>query len=436
MKILLLNAFYPPHVGGGAEVMLRHLAEGLQRRGCEVAVLATGPDAGLHSQTQNQVRVYRAGLANFYWHYTQQRPSRLARLGWHYRDRYNGEMRRHVRDVIQREQPDIVVSNNLTGWSISAWDEISAAGLPIVQVLHDLYLLCPKDTMFNHGRSCQRQCGLCSTFRLGHARASTQVSTVIGVSRFILERITAQGYFSRARQHVVHNCTPAETGMGSRLKSRSGHPLRFGYIGTLSENKGVGWLITQFQRLGIDARLDIAGRGKLDYEARLKAMADPAKVSFLGYCDRDEFMQSIDVLVVPSLWAEPFGLVAVEGCANQLPVIASDMGGLPEIIRDRHNGLLCSPDDPDSLGIAMLWLYIDGTLRQRLASQARASVLPLLDMERMLDRYQSILHETLQGTRIHHEPEPADHPATTRLESVGLRQADPVDAGRRLAAAD
>ncbi len=252
----------------------------------------------------------------------------------------------------------------------------------------------------------------------------------------MLERITAQGYFSRARQHVVHNRTPVTTGQNSKPKLRNSHPLRFGYIGTLSENKGVGWLIEQFQRLEIDARLDIAGRGKLDYESKLKAMADPSKVSFLGYCDSDEFMQSIDVLVVPSLWAEPFGLVAVEGCANNLPVIASNMGGLPEIIRDEYNGLLCSPDDPDSLGIAMLWLYIDGGLRQRLAGQARASVLSLLDMERMLDQYQSILHETLQGTRIHHEPEPADHPTATRLEPVGLRQADIVDAGRRLAAAD
>ena len=436
MKILFLNAFYAPHIGGGAEVILRHLAEGLQRRGCEVAVLATGPDAGLSMQLQDGVRVYRAGLANHYWHYTQQRPGRLARLGWHYRDRYNADMRQHVREVIQREQPEIVVSNNLTGWSISAWDEITAAGLPIVQVLHDLYLLCPKDTMFNHGKSCQRQCGLCSVFRLGYARASAQVATVIGVSRFVLERITTQGYFSRARQHVVHNRTPSTTGQNSKPKLRNSHPLRFGYIGTLSENKGVGWLIEQFQRLEIDARLDIAGRGKLDYESKLKAMADPSKVSFLGYCDSDEFMQSIDVLVVPSLWAEPFGLVAVEGCANNLPVIASNMGGLPEIIRDEYNGLLCSPDDPDSLGIAMLWLYIDGGLRQRLAGQARASVLSLLDMERMLDQYQSILHETLQGTRIHHEPEPADHPTATRLEPVGLRQADIVDAGRRLAAAD
>ncbi|WP_313025799.1 glycosyltransferase family 4 protein [Pseudomonas lopnurensis] len=436
MKILFLNAFYAPHIGGGAEVILRRLVEGLQRRGCKVVVLATGPEAGLHLQIQDGVPVYRAGLENGYWHYTQQRPPRLARLVWHYRDRYNAGMRRYVREVIAREKPDIVVGNNLTGWSISTWDEVSAAGLPIVQVLHDLYLLCPKDTMFNHGKSCQRQCGLCSALRLGHAAASAQVSAVIGVSRFVLERLVDQGYFARARQHVVHNCTPANPAQDDTPKKRSNFPLRFGYIGTLSENKGVGWLIEQFQRLGIDARLDIAGRGKLDYEAELKAMADPAKVSFLGYCDTDRFMRSIDVLVVPSRWAEPFGLVAVEGCANHLPVIAANMGGLPEIIRDEFNGLLCSPGDPDSLGTAMLWLYIDGALRQKLASQARASVLPMLDMERMLDQYQAILRETLQGTRTHHEPEPADHPATPRLEPVGIRQADAADAGRRLAAAD
>src|SRR3546814_20257576 len=132
----------------------------------------------------------------------------------------------------------------------------------------------------------------------------------------------------------------------------------------------------------------------------------------------------------------PFPYPTFFRSANNLPVIASNMGGLPEIIRDECNGLLCSPDDPDSLGIAMLWLYIDGALRQRLASQARASVLPLLDMERMLDQYQTILRETLQGTRIHHEPEPADHPPATRLDSLGLPQADIFNACLRHASVD
>lgn len=411
MKILLLHTLYAPHIGGGAEIVVRQLAEGLQRRGCSVSVLATGPDQGLHSEQVNGLRLYRAGLHNLYWHFTQERPDRLSRLRWHWRDRYNREMRQHVREVIAREQPDIVLSNNLTGWSVSAWDEISAAGLPIVQVLHDLYLLCPKDTMFSKGHSCERQCPMCALLRRNHAHASRQVAAVIGVSRFMLDRLLAHGYFSQASRHVVLNASATPPPAERSAPGTEKRTLRFGYIGTLSENKGVAWLIEQFQALSMDATLTIAGRGKLDYEAELRALADPNRVRFQGYQDTQAFMASIDVLVVPSLWAEPFGLVAVEGCASHLPVIASDTGGLPEIIRDNLNGLLCSPVDRDSLGRAMLQLYRDRALRERLASQARESVLPLLDMERMLDDYQSILRKTLEGGRAQHEYQSADYPA-------------------------
>lgn len=418
MNVLVLHTLYAPHIGGGAEIVVRQLAEGLQRRGIGVAVLATGPQTGLAEETLDGVRIYRAGLDNFYWHYTQTRPNRLLRLGWHFRDRYNRSMRRHVRRVIELERPDVVVCNNLTGWSISAWDEISAAGLPIVQVLHDLYLLCPKDTMFNKGRSCERQCAMCSCFRQPHAAASAQVATVIGVSRFVLDRLLAQGYFSRASQHVVHNSIDAPAAKPTMPKVPATAPLRFGYIGTLSENKGVGWLIDQFQALSTDATLVIAGRGKLDYERRLRDMADPSRVSFVGYQPSERFMQDIDVLVIPSIWAEPFGLVAVEACAHGLPIIATEMGGLPEIIQDNFNGLLCSPADPDSLGRAMLRLMLDGELRKRLSEQARSSVAAFLNMERMLDQYQAILHSTLHGRSAHDESKLVDHLAS-QVEPAG-----------------
>ena len=409
MKVLFLHSLYAPHIGGGAEIVVRQLAKGLQRRGCDIVVLATGPEDGLHDEVLDGVRIYRAGLDNFYWHFTQARPNPLVRFGWHYRDRYNHSMRRHVRHIIEHERPDVVVCHNLTGWSISAWDEISSAGLPIVQVLHDLYLLCPKDTMFNKGRSCERQCGMCSALRHSHAAASTQVAAVVGVSRFVLDRLTAQGYFGRASRHVVHNCIDPGTSVSAMPRPRHNGLLRFGYIGTLSENKGVSWLIEQFQALSINASLEIAGCGKLDYEAKVKALADPSKVRFLGYQPSERFMRQIDVLVIPSIWAEPFGLVAVEACTQQLPIIATNMGGLPEIIQDNLNGLLCSPADPDSLGRAMLKLYLDSKLRERLSGQARNSVAAFLNTERMLDQYQSILYSTLHGRSAHDESELIDH---------------------------
>ncbi len=79
MKLLFVSSLYAPDIGGGAEIILQRTVEGLQARGHKVAVLATGAKAGLQQDTINLVRVYRAGLRNFYWHFTTQRPGRLTR---------------------------------------------------------------------------------------------------------------------------------------------------------------------------------------------------------------------------------------------------------------------------------------------------------------------------------------------------------------------
>ncbi|MDB6050298.1 MAG: mfpsA 1 [Pseudomonas sp.] len=412
MKILFINSLYPPDIGGGAEIILQRTAEGLQKRGCNVVVLATGDEKGLSSDCLNRVKVYRAGLRNFYWHHTAQRPGRLSRIGWHLRDRYNNGMREYVRDVIDTERPDIVVCHNLSGWSVSAWDEITAAGLPIVQVLHDMYLLCPSSTMFKNGKSCQQQCASCKQFRRGYDKRSAQVESVIGVSRFMLETLQGQGYFKGAHAHVVHNSSPfaAPTEHPQSCDNTTARkPLRFGYMGTLSEAKGVRWLIEQFQKLPFDATLQIAGRGQVNDEAQFRALVTSPNISFVGYQKPEVFYRQIDVAVVPSIWGEPFGMVAVEACAHSVPVIAGRMGGLPEIIEDQVNGLLCSPDDADTLGQAMLSLDQQPELLARLSAQARSTVAPLIDEELMLDQYQRIFTETLQCKLLRRKDQQVPH---------------------------
>ncbi|WP_295477331.1 glycosyltransferase family 4 protein [uncultured Pseudomonas sp.] len=408
MKLLFLSSLYAPDIGGGAEIILQRTVEGLRARGHQVVVLATGARAGLHREEVNQVRVYRAGLHNFYWHFSPRRRSRLARLAWHLRDRDNPGMRRPLRRVIELEQPDLVVCHNLTGWSVSAWDEISRCDLPIVQVLHDLYLLCPSSTMFKKGRDCRQPCGLCSRFRQGHAERSMQVDAVVGVSRFMLERLLGQGYFQGAHSQVIYNASPYAPMPEPVGPAGPPAPLRFGYLGTLSEPKGVGWMIEQFKRLPFDASLAIAGRGQEDDERGFRAMAaDDPRIRFVGYQQPRDFYAGIDVALVPSMWNEPFGMVAVEACAHSRPVIASRMGGLTEIIQDSLNGLLCSPDDPDSLGLAMLRLHQQPDLLARLAAQARRSVAGLLDLELMLDSYERVFTHTLQTRPAAPRPNPA-----------------------------
>ncbi|MCF5297299.1 glycosyltransferase family 4 protein [Pseudomonas syringae] len=397
MKILFINSLYAPDIGGVAEIILQRTVEGLQQRGHSVAVLATTDQPGLQLAEVNRVKVYRAGLLNRYWHFMAQRPGRLARFAWHWRDRYNADMREYVERVMELEQPELVVCHNLTGWSVSAWDQITQADCPIVQVLHDFYLLCPASTMFRKGKSCQRQCTTCTRLRSHHAQQSEQVSAVVGVSRFMLDTLQAQGYFKGARGYVVHNASPFTPAPreqpGAPVDTA---PLRFGYLGTLSTNKGLEWLIEQFQRLPFKATLQIAGRGQPSDEKRFRAMVTSPDISFVGLQRPDNFYRQIDVAIVPSMWNEPFGMVAVEACAHSLPVIASRMGGLTEIIQEPLNGLLCSPDDPDSLGLAMLRLHQQPELLARLGSQARSSVASLMNLDLMLDQYESIFAQTLQ----------------------------------------
>jgi len=401
MRVLLLNTLYAPHIGGGTEVMLQNMAEGLCKRGHEVQVLCTGPDSALQCETLNGVTVLRAGLRNLYWPFDGRSYGPLKRLAWHGLDRYNHGMRSVLTRVLKEVEPDVVVCHNLSGWSISAWDAIRAAGLPIVQILHDQYLTCPRGVRFNKGRHCEQQCAPCALLRRSHASASRNVDAVIGVSRFQLNALLDAGYFIGSQSHVVYNGSPlAEVPVVPPASGR--RPLRFGFIGALTPNKGVEWLIEQFQARGDDASLLIAGRGEAAYVNQLKSLADPQRVHFVGYRKAAGFFAEIDVAVVPSLAPESFGLVALEACAHHLPVIASRMGGLVEIVQDEINGLLCSPSQPDSLGDAIGRLVRDPALRQRLAARAREHVAPMLSVERMLDEYEAILRHTLLTRGVQH----------------------------------
>jgi glycosyltransferase involved in cell wall biosynthesis len=320
-----------------------------------------------------------------------------------------------VRQVVELEKVDLVVCHNLGGWSVAAWDSIASLGVPMVQVLHDLYLLCTGANLFKNNERCKGQCTLCKHLRSGHAQRAEQVDGVIAVSRFLLARLHAEGFFRNALSPVIFNSGARVEDTVIRLphgRLTDGEPLRFGYLGPLSPSKGVAWLIEQFKRLPFKASLNIAGRGQADYERELRTLAaDCEHIQFVGQQAPEAFYQHIDVAVVPSIWDEPSGAVAVQACAQSVPVIASSRGALLEIVREGENGLLCDPDDPDSLGLAMLRLAGEPSLRQRLACHARASVLPMLDLERMLDSYQAFFHQVLVKRGVRQRLDFAAHPS-------------------------
>ena len=391
MKILYINSLYSPFIEGGAEISLKLIVEGMSSRGHQVAVLSLSPDKCLKEEQIGGVRIYRAGLENLYWPYSRTKPGKLKRFLWHIKDRHNQNMANYLEDVLQKEKPDVVSCHNLAGWSVAAWDIIHAAGIPIVQVLHDMYLLCANSNMFKNDVPCTTPCFSCRILRKSHPEKSKQVSAVVGISKNILERFTGHGYFPNAKKFVIHNTRKIARPPESR-KRQPGEPLKVGYIGTLSSVKGIEWLIDQFQAIDIPANLVIAGRGKQHYEEKLKSMIHKPGVSFLGFMPSDEFYRMVDVVVVPSLWQEPLGMVAIEALANNLPVIANKSGGLQETVIDGVNGLYCYASSPESLGQTIVRFYQEPDLYNRLAAAARDSISHILDEDRMIDEYQEVMN--------------------------------------------
>ncbi|SAK97947.1 glycosyl transferase, group 1 [Caballeronia temeraria] len=352
MKVLIANTLYFPDEVGGAEVATRLLADGLIKAGIEVCVVCATGSGHDRSEEVNGAKVYRLRSTNLYWPHAPGEHSRVAKLIWHAIDVRNTSMTRKLADIIEREKPDIVHTANLSCLSVDAWRVANNAGVPIVHTIHDYYLLCPTSSMLSAGKPCASQCGVCSLYAKPKQIASAQVNVAVGVSDFVLQKHVESGFFSRAaKTTVIHNCyQPLEDAKAGQHSRPAGHsPLRLGMLGRVLPEKGVELLLEQLLAdQTLDWTLAIGGSGDQDFVESLKTKYADPRVSFLGRVEPAEFLSGIDILVVPSVWNEPFGLVVLEAYSQGVPVVGSNMGGIPEIIEPRSN-LLFDVARPDTL---------------------------------------------------------------------------------------
>jgi glycosyltransferase involved in cell wall biosynthesis len=219
----------------------------------------------------------------------------------------------------------------------------------------------------------------------------------VGVSRFTLDRHLACGYFAAdlaadfapAQRHVILNAVAPSFAAVVR-DQRAARPLRLGYVGQLVPAKGVRELVAQMRAwTPAQCELRVAGTGARAFEDLLRSEAPP-NVKLLGFVDPRQLYESIDVLVVPSLWEEPFGMIVIEAYMQGVPVIAARRGGLPEIVDDGVTGRLYDPTRPQALFEA-----IDGFVRDReRLDEMRERVLaraPAFAASRMQRQYAALL---------------------------------------------
>jgi glycosyltransferase involved in cell wall biosynthesis len=386
MKILFISTFFDPDNIGGAELALRNLARGLRDRGHAITILCTAPSGPLREQLQEGLHVLRVGIANRYWPSAVDSQPIWRKLLWHAADIYNRAARQVITEVIERTRPDVVCTQVLAGFSISAWDAARSLGVPVVHVLNDLYLLAPSHASYEH----RLLKPLSRLFRLPHRGASEKIDAVVAVSRSVLAEHLRAGYFAGVATALIPTASPLPD-PGPPPGRPACAPLRIGFLGHLVPAKGIELLLEAFADAPVlNAVLLVGGAGTGPYVARLKRRYADARIRFLGFVDSAVFFRGLDVCFVPSTRYDTLPSVVIEAGANRVPVIGARIGGIPELIRAGENGFVFELRTRRQMRQALEFACARRNELAAMRESARTVIAPLLDCPRQLAEYEAV----------------------------------------------
>lgn len=397
MKILLISSYYNPDIGGGAEIMLQLQAEELAKRGHVVNVMVlTSNDVNYIEELSNGIKIYRCKIQNIYWPLFLKEKSKFQRIIWHVKDIYNTRYNEYISKSLVEINPDVAICHNLSGWSVAMWSILKHLKVPIIQVVHDYYFLCPNSNMCNGMNPCNKRCSVCKLFTIANKYLSRNIDAVVCVSKTVMNRVLQYSLFKNSIKNIIYNAKIINSSLKSNVWDGQRN-IKIGFIGTLSPVKGISNLIKAFNETSINAELYIAGKAKTaKYEEYLKNLAcDNSNIHFLGYYNSDLFYEIIDLAVFPSIWDEPFGLVAVEACAHGVPCIVPFWGGLSEIIIDNVNGVYCNSKDITSIKSSIERIYNNPQLYSKLVSNTHSSICEFTDINKYCNQFELLCKKLL-----------------------------------------
>jgi glycosyltransferase involved in cell wall biosynthesis len=391
-RILTITTWYPPHHFGGYELSCFDVMTRFVDRGHDVRILCGDellPGAP-PATTAHEERVFRE-LRPHWRERDGSRPPVTRRLA----------MERHNRTTLERHlgefRPDVV----------SVWHMVAiSAGLLVHVARHDVpavYVVCDDWPVY-----VDKFDGWMSLFGGGRVRSALggavgsatglptrldglgTMGTFCFVSDAMRTRVTGSLPDARDCSGIVYSGIEAADFPSPQSDASQPWGWRLLYVGRLDATKGVDTLVRALAHLPAEATLECYGRGGASDRERLTALAASLGVDdrvVFGSLERSELSakyQSADVVVFPSEWDEPFGLVPVEAMASGTPVVATGVGGSREFLRDGFNCVLFPPGDAEALAATVCRVRDDGALRQALEQGGRHTA-DQLGVDRLAD---------------------------------------------------
>ncbi len=376
------------HAGpGGMEVLFESITRLLRSRGDEVIVVEKD-NKDIH------------GL-----------PGRLAAFGSMV---YSPSAKRAMKELLREHAPDVVHVHNLyPQLSPSILDACREVDVPVVMSVQDYKLTCPTAQHLRDGKVCEKCVGgheqwcaihncrgsrpmsVAYAIRNAAARVSGKihhgVDAYLCCSNFVADQV-AKGGFPVDRIRTLYNFADLPD---APPRNTAGDYVA--YVGRISPEKGLAVLIAAARISGLPVKIagDPSPMPELQHSL-------PANVEFVGALRREQipaFLGNARMLAVPSIWFEAFGIVCAEAMAYRLPVIASAMGGLPEVVDHNLTGLCVPPNDPAKLAEAITSVWNDPSRAASMGEAGRTKALreytPDVYYRRLTAAYRSVLQSKL-----------------------------------------
>ena len=298
-----------------------------------------------------------------------ERVSDIGALRTAMRSAWSLESYRTVRKILREKRFDILhVQNFFPLLSPSVYYAARAEGVPVVQTLHNYRLMCPVGTFSRNGRACEdcmhqvfpwssivNKCYRDSAMGSAAVGMMTKVNSLIGTWRTKVDAYIAltefmrekfrEGGFPENKLYVKPNFLDPDPGIGA---CDGGFAL---FAGRLVPEKGISTLLRAWEQLDGKMTLKIAGAGPMEPEVR-EAASRLRSIEYIGLQPNTEvlrLMGSASLFLLPTEQYEGHPRSTVEAFARGLPVVASRLGSLVEMIEDGESGILFTPGDAQDL---------------------------------------------------------------------------------------
>lgn len=292
----------------------------------------------------------------------------------------NGKQRKEIAKLVRylkkEVHPDVILLSNVLISGMVA-ELKSNLGVPVVGILQgdDIYLesLPPAD---------RRQC-------IDLIRKNCEgLDGLIATSAYYADFMADYLGLSRDTIHVVHPGIRLK-GHGEARMLREQPPYTIGYFARICPEKGFHQLVEAFRILrqtpGVpECRLRISGwlgeNNRSFFDAEMGRLRDAGLTDAVEHVPSPDhagkiaFLQSLDVLSVPTVYREPKGIYLLEALANGVPVVQPRHGSFPELIEATGGGLLVEPNDPAALAEGMRKMIVDVAFRKECSERGRASI--------------------------------------------------------------